>query len=287
MRVDIGDGVKLFFDVEGAKLVPAGSRMRERPTLLLLHGGPGFDHAVFKPWWSAVAESHQVVYLDMRGHGRSDQRDDPAGWDLETWADDVVRFCGALDIERPVVVGNSFGGTVAMVYAARHPDHPSKLVLSSAPGRTDTVAVCEAFERFGGREAAIIARRFFDEDPDAARADFARVCFPLYSQRRDENPSEAFDRTVRNPAVGTHYSMGERLTLDVLDDLSRIRCPTLVLAGELDPVCPAATQQALVDHLPPHLVRFELMADCGHGTYRDQPERTMTVLRDFLSDETG
>jgi pimeloyl-ACP methyl ester carboxylesterase len=49
------NGVRLFFDVEGAKLVPDGPAMREKPTLLLLHGGPGFDHSIYKPAYSALA----------------------------------------------------------------------------------------------------------------------------------------------------------------------------------------------------------------------------------------
>jgi proline iminopeptidase len=66
------NGVRLFFDVEGAKLVPDGPAMREKPTLLLLHGGPGFDHSIYKPAFSALADAAQVVYLDDRGNGRSD-----------------------------------------------------------------------------------------------------------------------------------------------------------------------------------------------------------------------
>jgi pimeloyl-ACP methyl ester carboxylesterase len=81
MRVRVGD-VRLFFDVEGAQLVPEGTGMRERPTVLLLRGGPGLGHSVFKPRWSALAEIAQVVYLDERGQGRSDHGD-PARWTLD------------------------------------------------------------------------------------------------------------------------------------------------------------------------------------------------------------
>ncbi len=63
------NGARLFFDVEGAVLVPDGPRMREKPTLLLLHGGPGFDHSIYKPAFSAVADLAQVIYLDHRGCG--------------------------------------------------------------------------------------------------------------------------------------------------------------------------------------------------------------------------
>ena len=66
------NGVRLFFDVEGAKLVPDGPAMREKPTLLLLHGGPGFDHSIYKPAYAALADIAQIIYLDHRGNGRSD-----------------------------------------------------------------------------------------------------------------------------------------------------------------------------------------------------------------------
>jgi proline iminopeptidase len=85
MRVRVGD-VQLYFDVEGAELVPDGPAMRERPTLLLLHGGPGFDHSSYKPLFSRLAEDAQVVYLDHRGQGRSD-KSTPEHWTLDRWAD--------------------------------------------------------------------------------------------------------------------------------------------------------------------------------------------------------
>ena len=52
-----------------------------------------------------------------------------------TWADDVVRLCDALDIEHPIVFGNSFGGFVAQRYLGRHPNHPAKVILSSTQAR--------------------------------------------------------------------------------------------------------------------------------------------------------
>ena len=94
MRVDIGD-CKLFFDVEGAKLRPDGPTMREAPTVVLLHGGPGFDHSNFKPDFSRLAEIAQVVYYDHRGNGRSD-RGDQGKWNLPQWGDDVREFCEAV-----------------------------------------------------------------------------------------------------------------------------------------------------------------------------------------------
>ncbi len=129
MRVQVGD-IKMFFDVEGAKLRPDGPVMREVPTLLLLHGGPGGDHASFKPGYGTLTDIAQVIYLDHRGQGRSDASTSDA-WRLARWADDVVAFCDALEVTKPVVLGLSFGGFVAAAYATRHPDHPGKLICAA------------------------------------------------------------------------------------------------------------------------------------------------------------
>ncbi len=124
------NGVRLFFDVAGEKLVPDGAVMREKPTLLLLHGGPGFDHTIYKPAYSALSDIAQVIFLDHRGNGRSDAGPKES-WTLAQWGDDVRAFCDVLGIEKPIVLGVSFGGMVAMAYATRHPAHPAKLVLVS------------------------------------------------------------------------------------------------------------------------------------------------------------
>jgi pimeloyl-ACP methyl ester carboxylesterase len=74
------NGTQLWFDVDGPSLVPDGSEMRQRPTVVLVHGGPGvYDHSYFKPEFAVLAEHAQVVYLDLRGHGRSDWGTLPRG----------------------------------------------------------------------------------------------------------------------------------------------------------------------------------------------------------------
>jgi pimeloyl-ACP methyl ester carboxylesterase len=135
MLIDV-NGARLFVDIEGAGLVPDGPAMRRKPTLVLLHGGPGYDHSMFKPAFSQLADVAQVVYLDHRGHGRS-SRGKPAEWNLAQWGDDVRGVCDVLGVEKPVVLGFSFGGYVAQAYATRHPRHPGKLVLASTAAIVD------------------------------------------------------------------------------------------------------------------------------------------------------
>ena len=74
MHIEIQPGVRLFVDIEGLGLVPDGRALKEKPTLILIHGGPGFDHTGFRPFFSRFADLCQVVYFDQRGHGRSSPR---------------------------------------------------------------------------------------------------------------------------------------------------------------------------------------------------------------------
>ena len=75
MQVEV-NGTRLWFDAEGPKLVPDGAALRERPTVVLVHGGSGSDdHSYFRPHAAALAAVAQVVYLDLRGHGRSERAD--------------------------------------------------------------------------------------------------------------------------------------------------------------------------------------------------------------------
>ena len=158
MEVEAG-GRRLWFDVEGAALVPDGPAMRERPTVVLLHGGPGsFDHSYLKPDFSRLAEVAQVVYLDLPGHGRSEWGD-PSEWSFESSGDAVREFCDEVGIAEPVVHGHSLGGMVALTYAARHPGHPRALVLDSTMARFDLQRIVEGFRQAGGDDVAAIAVR--------------------------------------------------------------------------------------------------------------------------------
>ena len=119
---------------------------------------------------------------DHRGNGRSDRRT-PDEWNLDTWADDVVRLCDALGIEKPIVLGGSFGGFVAQRYLSRHPDHAAGVVLGSTLRRWSTEASVEAFRRLGGDEVAAVAAAFWT-NPNADNRDrYLEVCGPLYTQQ--------------------------------------------------------------------------------------------------------
>ena len=279
MRVALGDGVELFVDVDGPELVPEGPRMRRRPTLILLHGGPGMDHSAFKCDLAELSQVAQLVYIDHRANGRSD--DGPRrAWNLAQWGDDVRTVCDVLGIERPVVMGQSFGGFVAQSYATRHPEHPSALILSSTSPRKNLPRNLAVFERLGGEKARDTAETFY-ADPVAEKfGDFLRDCMSLYN-RRFSDPG-GMQRSVLRGEVLFNFFQHEYGEFDFLPELGKVRCPTLVLGGEDDPTTPIEDQEDIAAALPSELVEFHRFADCGHGAYRDVPEMAMPILRAFI-----
>jgi pimeloyl-ACP methyl ester carboxylesterase len=279
MQVEI-NGARIFFDTVGSGLAIDGERMAERPSLLVLHGGPGFDHSLMRPYFDRFADTHQVIYLDHRGNGRSTGEAD--SWTLDQWGDDIHAYCGRLGIQRPVVYGLSFGGMVAMAYAARHPQEPSKLVLASTAARLDLPATYAAMEQLGGAEARRIAEAFWSAPSAEKAAEYLSVCMPLY------NPSGALNADARKRAIMRievmfHFIEVEQRAMDLLPSLPAIECPTLVLAGGLDPITPLACSQAIHQALPSSLSELVVFDAAGHGVHRDEPDRAEAVIRRFLA----
>jgi proline iminopeptidase len=284
MRVLV-NGVHLYFDVDGSALRAHGDDMRELPTLLLLHGGPGVDHSLYKPAFSALTDVAQVVYLDHRGNGRS-ERAAPDSWTLAQWGDDVAAFCDALGIVRPIVYGASFGGMVAIAYAVRHPAHPGGLVLvsTSAQGFSHADAKVAMFSRLGGEAAGALARRRFidgDTSADVLRS-WLEVALPLY-QRTPLDPAVP-KRFVLNREVTAWFNRpgGDARTFDYLADLARLRCPALVLGGTLDPMVPIECQRDIAGAVPPHLLTYREFEGCGHGVVPDAPDEALALIRAFI-----
>jgi proline iminopeptidase len=276
MRIDV-NGTRLWFDVDGSALVRDGSQMRPRPTVVLVHGGPGgYDHSVFKPDFALLAEHAQVVYLDLRGHGWSDWGDAGA-WSFERCADDVRMFCDGLGIARPVVFGHSMGGPVALLYGSRHPGHAAGLIVQSGFARWDPPRMVEGFRRVAGDEIAEIARRSYAGE-DVADEEWARV-FAAFGLHVPDEERKA--RTPKNLELNSH-GMDLIRRMDIVDQLGRIDCPTLVSVGELDPVTPIGAAEEIVGALPEGTGQLEIIDGAGHFTWMDAPDRYWPVITDFI-----
>ncbi len=284
MYVTVND-TRLFFDVAGPGLRPRGGALAEVPTLLLLHGGPGSDHSAVKAPLLPLADRYQLVWIDHRGNGRSAQSD-PAHWTLDQWADDIKAFCDTLGIVKPIVLGQSFGGTVAQAYGAKYPDHAGKLILSSIGARWDFEWSMQRFAQRGGPDAERVARNFWgrmDHDDIVA---YRAVCLPLYAAQA--SIEDARRMVLNKEDVMRHFLSPDGFFqhMDLRASLAAITCPALVLAGREDPVIPWELSQelsaSLVASSTPAAERFVCMDGCGHGVWRDRPEAALAVIRAFI-----
>ena len=173
-----------------------------------------------------------------------------------------------------------------MAYATRHPSHPAKLILISTEGvggshKDRKIAM---FEKLGGPEIGAMARRrFFEGHTDKASLDaWLRLAFPLYTRSpRDPNVSR---RAVANSDVLQWFTRpgGEAHAFNMLAELARVQCPTLVMGGEEDPMTPIECQADIAAALPSHLVRFERFAGCGHAVVPGAPVAALAMIRKFV-----
>jgi proline iminopeptidase len=237
------------------------------------------DHSSFKLELDSLREIAQLVFIDHRGNGRSD--DGPREqWNLAQWGDDVRSVCDVLGIESPVVMGQSFGGFVAQAYATRHPEHPAALILSSTSPTKNLDRNLAVFERLGGETARSVAEDFYRAATPEKMGDFLKECMSLYN-RRFSDP-DGIRRSVLRLDVMFHFFEHGWPSFDFLPDLHRISCPTLVLGGEDDPATPIEDQVDIAAAIRPELLEFHRFPDCGHGAYRDRPDEAIPIIRDFI-----
>jgi proline iminopeptidase len=282
MRARIRD-TEIFFDVEGAALVPDGPRMVERPTAFLLHGGPGGDHSGFKPAFSPLAERMQLVYVDHRGQGRS-ARGPKETYTLDNNVDDLEALRQHLGLGKVVVIGVSYGGMVALTYASRYPDSVSHLVA----------VVTSPSYRFLDRAKQIVAERGTEEqkqmtdilwagafESDEQLLHYYSVLGPLYSLKFDPaKAAESRARGIRSVEAINEGFGGFLRTYDVTGELHKITAPTLVIACRHDWICPVDQSEEIARLIPHADLRF--FENSSHSVAADEHDALMDVIKGFV-----
>jgi len=282
MRAHV-NGVDLFFDVEGSSLMPEGPAMVEQQPCFILHGGPGMDHSYFRPWLSPLTDKLQLIYVDHRGNGRS-QRLPNEQYTIEHMADDLEQLRLYLGVERPVVLGNSFGGMLAQVYATRYPESYSRLVLVSTTPSYGFFAEATkiAEERATDEQKRVMPSLF--EGKVRTEAEFHQwwdVMLPLYFHRYDSVVGGAMlGRTVGNPEVARYMFDQVIPHYDVRPRLGTITAPTLVIAGRHDWITPPTQGEEI--HRLISGSEYVVFEKSGHMPFIEEQDDFLDVVRRFL-----
>jgi proline iminopeptidase len=276
---------EIYFDVEGAGLVPDGATMRERAVAFVIHGGPGSDHTGLKPAFSPLVDTLQLVYFDHRGQGRS-ARGDVARYTLDENVEDMEALRIQLGLGPIVSVGTSYGGMVAMAHAARYPASVAQLVL----------IVTAAHAGFNARARQIVAARGTAEQQAVCAQLWAGelrtqeqlrhyydVMGPMYACRHDPAAAAATrTRGILSPkAINRAFAPGGFLqTFDLRPELPRITAPTLVLAGRHDWICAPEFSEEIARLIP--RARLRIFEHSSHSIRVDEPEAMIDEIRRFI-----
>ena len=279
------DGGRVWYRVNGSRHFAEG-----KMPLLVIHGGPGFSHHYLLTL-TDVADERPVILYDQLDSGNSDRPGDAANWTVERFVDEVDHVRNALGLDRLVVLGSSWGGSVAASYASRKPPGLAGLVLASPLISTErwiadntahreqlpdeTQKILDAHEAAGTTDSA--------EYQEAVMAFYTR-----HLNRMDPWPEELnrafelanFDLYVTMWGNTEFNATGTLKDFDVSGDLGRIDVPTLMICGEYDEATPAACRD-FAAKVPD--ARVDILEDASHTGHLEQRDAFMAKLRTFLA----
>jgi proline iminopeptidase len=260
------------------------------PPILLLHGGPAASHEYLLPQMLALAEDHRLVTYDQRGGGRSRYDDDRAviGW--RDQVEDVARVAAELHVSPLTIVGYSWGGLLAMLYAieaaaGRVQPPPARLALIDPAPITRPARLAfeqelsrrQASPEVAALRAELQAGGLRERDSDAYRQRAFEISVAGYFA----DPARARDLTPFRVTGRVQQSIWQSLgDYDLRGALASVRVPTLVLHGRQDPI-PLASSEEAARALGATCVVIE---GSGHVPYVEQPEQLFPPLRAFLRD---
>lgn len=251
------------------------------PTLIVLHGGPGIvDHAIEVEFWSRLSNKCQVLFLDQRGCGKTDDGSEDR-WSIKQCGEDIHKFCEALNIERPIVAGVSWGGYVVMSYAISHPTHPSALIFCSTEAKIDSNERRRMFNLVSKTDRTGEFAFKHDINPTIeSTKNYFDNCGPYFSK----TPFNFVQPSRVNMKMRLKFTREENLKLDFREPLSQIECPVLLLAGENDPAHPVKCARETAECIPEEFRNFHIIKDTGAPAYQERPEEIVQIIFNFMED---
>jgi len=253
--------------------------------VIAVNGGPGLSHAymVQNDLWQRVARHRLVVLYDQRVTGASKRVKAGAPQSMEAQVADLEAVRQALGLEKVALVGDSYGGLLSMAYAASHPEHVGKLVLSDSPGPSWKSIVHVLPEVFPDiEEQNKQEQQKLGADSDAAARASLRNHFRMifYSPKKRDAYMSGMGDLGYEPSVAKAVAEATA-NLDLTSKIADFHFPTLVITGRYDMNVAPLTAWQLAHSIPgARLVFFE---ESGHLPAYEEPEKYVAVLEEFLN----
>lgn len=257
--------------------------------MVLMHGGPGLDHTTLLGL-APLARDYQLLFYDHRCNGRSSGDPETMTWDNLTADADALRAMFGYD--KWIVLGQSFGGHVALMYVLRHPDRVSQLILmdTAADARWSAVHAPDLLAKRGYRASTVAAaRRFYagDIEPRMVGITLMRFLGAYYHHIGIRDVPAMIAGALRMKRQPTAHVVGFGKLLknwNIMNRLREIDVPTLVVAGRDDFLFPPECQAILADRMP--RATLEIIERAGHNPQDENPRAVVEVIRTFLQQKT-
>jgi len=270
------NGVRLWYKVAG-----------HGPILIIQAPGWGPGSTLLQRNLSPLEQSFTVVYFDPRGSGKSSRPAQDTQMSTLDMANDLEAFRSYLSLGKISVLGHSHGGQIAAVFAAKHPDRVSHLILVAAPPPKNPTPEYDAeskkiYDRLAQDPRYADAVKAVQEPYDTGEefsVRFKRTA-PLYWH--DESKASALQGLppIDMWAAASNGKSDSQVSYDLVPDLKKLSAPVLIIEGKDDLITPLFEQEVFKTNIPhSRLVIFE---ESGHFPFIEEPDKFFAVVTDFL-----
>jgi proline iminopeptidase len=269
VNVRLSDGGSLFVE-------PVGDGF----PLIVLHGGPGLDHSMFRPYLDPLADEFRLLYVDERGQGRS-ERVDPETLSLDVFARDVDLLAEALGLDGFALLGHSFGAIITTNHAIELGTAAAYVISGGGDSSEALDADVHASLAAMGEDGVAIEESWEQEKTvatDEELQSLLRTQMPFHFAG-DPPPGYGED-TVGSPDVLRHFANIGYGNFDYRAVLGRVSKPTLVVVGEKDRTTTPRAARVLHEGIPNS--ELVVLPDVGHMSFVETPEPYLDAVRTFL-----
>jgi proline iminopeptidase len=252
--------------------------------VIVANGGPGLSHIYMlqNDVWTRLSRHRQIVFYDQRGTGKSKHVKPDAAWGMDAQVADMEAVRAKFGFQKFDLVGDSYGGLLAMAYAAAHPEHIEKLILSdsAAPAWKDIVRVLadvfpDVLEQIAAREKNSAG------SPNAADQRIRDHFLMLFYSEANRDAYMAGVKDLESvPQVSTAVQKATK-TLDLTQELPKFKFPTMVITGRYDMNVTPLTAWNIYKAIPG--AKFVVFEKSGHLPSYEEPDKYVRVVEEFLS----
>lgn len=277
------NGGKLFYQTFGKTGHP----------LLILHGGPGLGCHYLLPQMSELKKFSFAIFYDQRGTGNSTSTNSWQANPFETYCDDIDHLRKAFGFKKISLLGHSFGGVFASLYASSFPQHVDTIIYVNSVPISST-----AYLEFVKHRTQIVDENKSKLDAIRQTADFLQgnpeiieKFYRIYFKNYFSKPhlANTLSLTMTPEAAINNfkiydffYSYIQKHSFNFYEKLNQFNKPTLIIAGDKD-IIPMRYMEQLHESIPGST--YKIIENCGHFPYIDQPEILFENIKQFLKNK--